>query len=68
MNQKRKSLELFCEEYIYEDQKGEIEVKHKYFIFHPELAVRIYLKPIDSTAKDILKFLAYDNIIKHIPK
>ena len=57
MSQKRKSsLELFCEEYIREDAKGEIKVKHKYFIFHPELAVRIYLKPIDSTAKDIKVF------------
>lgn len=68
MSQKRKSLELFCEEYIYEDSKGEIKVKHKYFIFHPEIAVRIYLKPIDSTASDILKFLAYDTYIKNIPK
>lgn len=65
---KKSSLELFCEEYILEDKNGEIKVKHKYFIFHPELAVRIYLKPVDSTAKDILKFLAYDNKIKHIPK
>lgn len=65
---KPKSLELFCEEYILEDSKGEIKVTHKYFIFHPELAVRIYLKPVDSTAKDILKFLAYESKIKHIPK
>lgn len=65
---KKSSLELYCEEYIREDSKGEIKITHKYFIFHPELAVRIYLKPVDSTAKDILKFLAYDNKIKHISK
>lgn len=65
---KKSSLELYCEEYILEDKNGEIQVKIKYFIIHPELAVRIYLKPKDSTASDILKFLAYEGKIKHIPK
>lgn len=68
MKSKKQSLELYCEEYIYEDLKGEIKVEHKYFIFHPDLAIRIYLKPVDSTAKDILKFLAYENRIINIPK
>lgn len=68
MKLKRKSLELFYEEYIYEDKKGEIKVVHKYFIFHPDLAIRIYLKPVDSTASDILKFLAHDCKIINIPK
>lgn len=61
-------MELFAtKEEIFEDKKtGEIQIKIKYFVYHPEIGVKIYLKPVDKTAEEILKFLAYDNKIKKI--
>lgn len=65
----KSSLELFANEEFLEDKKtGEIQVNIKYFIYHPDLAIKIYLKPVDRTASDVLKFLVYENRIKSIPK
>lgn len=65
-----KSLELFAtEEELVEDKKtGEIKVNIKYYIYHPDIAIKIYLKPVDATASEVLKFLVYENKIKSIPK
>lgn len=62
-------MELLATENFFEDKKtGEIKVDIKYFIYHPDLRIKIYLKPIDKTASDVLKFLVYENRIKNIPK
>lgn len=62
-------IELLATKEWFENKlTGEVGVDIEYFIFHPELGVKIYLKPSDKTAEAVLRMLVYDNYIKTIPK
>lgn len=62
-------IELLATKEWFENKlTGEVGVDIEYFIIHPELGVKIYLKPADNTAEAVLRMLVYDNVIKTIPK
>ena len=53
-------LKIYCEEPVYKNGK----VVVKYYILHPDIPVRIYLKPIDKTAEEMMYQLVAEKKIK----
>ena len=62
-------VELVAEKHWYNNEEtGEAGVNIEYYIYNPELRLKIYLKPADKTAEATLAFLVYDNQIRSILK
>ncbi len=58
-------MELFAQKLWREDEKtGKVFYRIEYFIYHPEYGTKIYLKPADRTASEVLDYLIYSKHIK----